>query len=157
MGRMIFNTNDLEDHFITMLRDGKFDRYNTTEGRFEIAVAVLEYDWLDIELNLQMASDPDGDGYINQIEPDYFVCAKGIHRMNAGDAWVECGYVDEVGLKPEVDWNSDEWREILLADMVNKLARYAEITGLKFDAPNFTGNEERKELEDMFMEARGIG
>ena len=130
---------DHVDFWLDEIRKGKLSEWDPVNGTFHLGVAVLEYDWIDIELNLQSANEPDGDGYTCTPELSYFCCTKGI-RDNKTEDWSDAGYLDDYGYEVEVDWNADDWPEQLERDMTEKLKEFAERFGLHYDKPNWVGD-----------------
>lgn len=83
-------------------------------------VVVLRYEWLDLELNVE------------EHNLYYFCCYRG---LRFGDP--EWASYDELDDEPEVDLMADDWTQQLFADMIVKLARFAERYNLKYDEPNW--------------------
>lgn len=131
---------DHVDFWLNEIREGKLAEWDPVNGTFHLGVAVLEYDWIDIELNLQSANEPDGDVYTCTPELSYFCCVKGI-RDNKTEDWSDAGYLDDYGYEVDVDWNADDWPEQLERDMAEKLKEFAERFGLHYDKPNWVGDE----------------
>lgn len=133
-----FNTNTTE-YYLDVLRRGFWGEgeYSPVNGTFHNGVAVLEYDWIDIELNIFTESG-DHDDYTNKVGASYFCCVKGIDD-NGNSQWSEAGYLDDFGFDVEVDWNADDWEEQLEADMERKLKAFAKKFYLKYTGPNWRG------------------
>ena len=126
--------------WLDQINSGKFSEYDSVNGEFIYGVAVLEYDWIDIELNLSTESDPDGDGYTEKMIPSYFCCVKGIDD-NGSAYWSDAGYLDDFGFDVDVYFLLDDWKEQLQADMEKKLKAFAEQFDLKYDEPNWRGSK----------------
>ena len=136
---MKFNTEDIA-YFINEIRNKKLSDFDPINGTFHLGIAVLEYDWIDIELNLQSESNDDGDGYIDKAVLSYFCYVKGIG--DDGYAyWCDAGYLDDFGLDVDVDWSCNDWEEQLRYDMETKLAEFASYFDLKYDEPNWVGDK----------------
>lgn len=129
---------DHVEFWLDEIRNGKLSEWDPVNGTFHICLAMLEYDWIDIELNLQSGCNG-YDGYTNQAELSYFCCVKGI-RDNKTEDWSDAGYLDDYGYEVEVDWNADDWPEQLKRDMAAKLKEFAERFGLHYDKPNWIGD-----------------
>jgi len=133
-----FNANTTE-YYLDVLRRGfwKEGEYDPVNGTFHNGVAVLEFDWIDIELNI-FAESGDHDGYTNKVGASYFCCVKGIDD-NGNSQWSEAGYLDDFGFDVEVNWDADDWEEQLEADMERKLEAFAWKFYLKYASPNWRG------------------
>lgn len=131
------------EKWINEIRNGKFDTWtdrDKEDGIFEKCVAVLEYPWLDIELNLSSDADSEGNDYVNRIVPSYFCCVRGMDTEDDEPTWVEGGYLDDIGYYVEVDWNADDWLDQLKADMERVITQAAKDLNLKLDEPNWYGD-----------------
>ena len=120
--------------FIHDIRTNEFmnwTEYNNEDGYVNYSTAVLELGFVDIELNINAVAE--GDGYINQPYPCYFVNVKGYD-----DDWAPAGYTDDFGYMVEVDWWAPDWIIQLERDMFNKLMEFVAEFGLKIDEPNWT-------------------
>lgn len=127
--------------FINELIDGKFDSFeewDAEEGIFETGTAILELGWVDIELNINAASNKEGAGYINKVEPSYFIRVKGIPTPGT-TCWSPAGYLDDFGYEVKVDWTNPDWEKELENDMLRTLLSAVEKLGLKIDEPNWEG------------------
>ena len=133
-----FNANTTE-YYLDVLRRGFWGEgeYDPVNGTFHNGVAVLEFDWIDIELNI-FAENGDHDGYTNKVGASYFCCVKGVDD-NGNSQWSEAGYLDDFGFDVEVDWNADDWKEQLEADMERKLEAFVWKFHLKYSGPNWRG------------------
>lgn len=128
-------------YYLPEIRNGRFDEghYDLVNGTSQWGLAVLEYDWIDVELNLFTESADDHNGYTDKVGIAYFCCVKGI-RDNKTEDWSDAGYLDDYGYEVEVDWNADDWPEQLKRDMAAKLKEFAERFGLHYDKPNWVGD-----------------
>lgn len=141
-----FDTSNIE-FYLNEIRNGKLSEFDPVNGTFHLGIAVLEYDWIDVELNLQSASEPEGDGYTCTPETSYFCCVKG--TGDNGEAyWMDAGYLDDCGYDVEVDWSADDWCVQLRNDMERKLKAFADRFGLKYNMPNFDGREHEWDVFD---------
>lgn len=94
-----FDTSNIE-FYLNEIRNGKLSEFDPVNGTFHLGIAVLEYDWIDVELNLQSASEPEGDGYTCTPETSYFCCVKG--TGDDGESyWMDAGYLDDFGYDVE--------------------------------------------------------
>ena len=136
--RKEFNANTTE-YYLDVLRRGFWGEgeYDPVNGTFHNGVAFLEYNWIDIELNI-FAESGDHDDYTNKVGASYFCCVKGIDD-NGSSQWSEAGYLDDFGFDVEVDWNADDWEEQLEADMERKLKAFASKFSLEYNGPNWNG------------------
>jgi hypothetical protein len=140
-----FDANNVE-FYLNEIRNGKLSEFDPVNGTFHLGIAVLEYDWIDVELNLQSANEPDGDGYTCEPSLSYFCCVKG--TGDDGESyWMDAGYLDDFGYDVEVDWSGNDWAEQLRNDMERKLKAFAELHDLKYNMPNF---DEREHEWDVF-------
>lgn len=116
------------------------------DGERHIGVAVLEFGYIDIELNIlteeQVSRIPCSGNKTPVI--DYFVCIKNIE-------WESDGYADQ---NVNVNWNSDNWVSQLERDMFAALEKYKDEHGYRYNRPNYgVMEEDRKLLEiDASME-----
>jgi hypothetical protein len=133
------------------LINGKFsawDEYAEINGSFDYGVAVFEMGYVDIELNICAMCNEDGTGYVNKLDPAYFICVKGFN----GD-WCDAGYLDDFGYVVNVDWAAEDWREQLKKDMFYNLMRAVKEFDLKIECPNWT---EQGHEWDVFDRIHGI-
>ena len=126
-------------YYLDTLRRGFWGEgeYDPVNGTFHNGVAILEYPWIDIELNI-FAESGDHDGYTNKVGASYFCCVKGIDD-NGNLQWSDAAYLDDFGFDVEVDWNAVDWGEQLKVDMERKLEAFAKKFGLKYTGPNWIG------------------
>lgn len=93
------------------------------DGERHIGVAVLEFGYIDIELNIlteeQVSRIPCSGNKTPVI--DYFVCIKNIE-------WESDGYAD---WNVNVNWNSDNWVSQLERDMFAALEKYKDEHGYR--------------------------
>lgn len=134
----LFNAEECK-WWLEEINDGKFREYDPINGTFVTGIAVLEYDWIDIELNLSTESELDGDGYTDDLVPSYFCCVKGI-ADNGSAYWSDAGYLDDFGYDVDVDFSADDWMTQLKTDMEKKLAAFADRFALKYDEANWIGD-----------------
>ena len=98
-------------------------------------VAMLELGFLDIEMNINTL-DREEDS-LEETVPicDYFICVK--HGEDAFD-WESFGYADDYigddGVA-HVDWAAEDWEEQLFRDMLNSLAKFAQVANERHDVP----------------------
>ena len=133
---------DLTENVVSVLADGKFptddadrwDRYLADTCRGDRVLAVIEFPYIDIELEAYTgngcepwaATDDD-----NEVSLWYAVCIRGL--CNGEDGW----NTDDWAGKCEVDFSSDNWEELLVTEMCERLKAYAERLGYSFTEPNF--------------------
>lgn len=108
------------------------------DGERYIGVAVLEFGYIDIELNIlteeQVSRIPCSGNKTPVI--DYFVCIKNIE-------WESDGYAD---WNVNVNWNSDNWVSQLERDMFAALEKYKDEHGYRYNRPNYGVMEEDRKL-----------
>lgn len=95
-------------------------------------IAVMEIGYVDIEVNLHTREQC----IINAVEGDkrpvisYFACIK--HGDSDND-WESDDYLD---YEIKIDWNADNWKELLEKDMFEALNRYVKEKGYSYDSSN---------------------
>lgn len=90
--------------------------------------AVLEKGYVDLELNIYSFEQCGKDGKKPIL--GYFCCIK---HGETDDTWESYDYIED---PVEVDWNANNWKELLKNDMGKKLEKFVEIKGFHFDEPN---------------------
>ena len=124
------------DVLIPEIRRGSFDDFDFECGRFELGVASCTVGSLSLEINVTSCGDRDTDKYVNVPVVSYFLCVRGRNEYN-DYVWGDGGYMDDHGFETEVDFNRDDWKEQLEADMITKLITIKECYWLTFDGANF--------------------
>ncbi len=134
----VFKLNGVENYIDEIIagRFNEFDDFMRKNGEFMWGTAILEYPWLDVELNISTESDTEGNGYTPQIVVSYFVCSKG-YLEDGSEDWNSEEYIDDLGYLTEVDWKADNWAELLEKDMNEKLLAYAKAAGFKLYEANW--------------------
>lgn len=123
-------TCEIGNNLRQQLAAGRADKLTLSlaEDGYLRGVAVLEYPYVDIEVNVC----PDLDG--NTIHADYFICSRDETQ------WESWGYAEEaLGFGNEearVEWLADNWEEQLKADMTDRLTQICSATGLHMYEPN---------------------
>lgn len=135
-----FNANNVE-FYLNEIRNGKLSEFDPVNGTFHLGIAFLEYDWIDIELNILSESDPNGDGYTNELVASYFCRVKGVGDDDKS-YWMDAGQLDDFGYDVEVDWSADDWRDQLQADMERKLKAFSDLFDLKYYMPNWLATKD---------------
>lgn len=138
--------------WLNEIREKKFIFYDPEYGTFERGVARLEYDWIDLELNLCTEGGRDDEEYTDQMLVSYFCNVKGINGNKYAD-WAPAGYLDDHGIECEVDWNAGDWPEQLKSDMEAKLKEFVERFDLYYDKPNWIGDDHYFDVFDKVKEA----
>ena len=95
-------------------------------------IAVMEIGYVDIEVNLYTKEQCIIDAAKEDKRPviSYFVCIK--HGDSDND-WESDDYLD---YEIKIDWNADNWEELLEKDMFEALNRYVKEKGYSYDSPN---------------------
>ena len=118
-----------------------FGDFEEENGVHRWGEAVLEFPYIDIELNL--LADWHGEKPLNKPYPCYFICSKGNTNWGS-DEWISQGYIDGIDGKYDVhvDWKAANWKEQLEKEMLDTLLRFVNDFGQKLYEPNFEpGNE----------------
>lgn len=149
-----FSINGL-DYLIPEIRRGVFDSFDPENGRFDNGVATLEVGYLSLDVNVTSCEIHDGDEYLNKPVVSYFLYVKGIDKGKK--VWGDGGYMDDVGFITEVDFNCDDWKEQLEADMVTKLIAIAEEYKLHFNTMNFFDGDTFCVMDKIFNPAYRFG
>lgn len=122
-----FHLNGVEN-LINDLRKNWMGNMEENGERY-IGVAVLEFGYLDIELNIlteeQVSRIPCSGNKAPVV--DYFVCVKNYE-------WEPDGYVES---NVNVDWKSEDWVLQLERDMFNTLEKYRDEHGYRYNRPNY--------------------
>lgn len=112
------------------------------DGERHIGVAVLEFGYIDIELNIlteeQVSRIPCSGNKTPVI--DYFVCIKNIE-------WESDGYAD---WNVNVNWNSDNWVSQLERDMFAALEKYKDEHGYRYKG-NFEVSDNIIYIPDIWL------
>lgn len=126
------------ENILRQIRNGCME-YMTRNSDPERSVALLVIGYVDIELNITAPCISDLDRPDDQTPVlEYFCCIKsGDHR----DDWVSFGYLDDLiagnpNTNVDVDWNAENWQEILEEDMFQTLDWFCDIFGFSYDHPN---------------------
>ena len=151
--------NDINgiQYWLSEIRAKKFKYWaeeDAKNGHFERGLAILEYPWADIELNIGSESIADGTGYKNEMFLSYYCCIKG--KATPEDKfgyWQELCYLDDFGFDVEVDFGSENWEQQLKEDMANKLEAFAAEYCVSLYSPNW---EDKKDENKQYYSLMGI-
>lgn len=120
---------------LDLVRNNNVSKYFSSEGDELLqevddncrGVCVLEYENIDIELNLSINLQ-------GKIFADYFVCVRW-SEVDAPGSWDSDDYVYDWVPDGEcsVDWNADNWVDLLQKDMQEKLEAYINVRDYDID------------------------
>lgn len=142
-----FNCSYL-DTYRNEIINRKLENVNEENGFAAWGVAVLEMEWIDIELNLSAVYSEADETYTSEPDLSYFICLRGLDNFNCPD-WISAGYIDHL-FPVTVDFAADDWKEKLEKEMYDVLQKVIEKYGFKTNEPNFHGDYEAIALLGIF-------
>lgn len=129
-----FSINDIEK-IIGDIRKGWLTTFYENGDPMRGA-AVLEIGYVDIEVNIFSEEQLYREGVELPEDKkkapviDYFVCVK---TDKTEDSWKDDKYIDA---KVNVDWNAENWKELLERDMFTALSNYVQEEHYSYNHPN---------------------
>ena len=134
------------ESYLEEIRAGRLDGF-VANGDGWRGIAVLQLGPVDIEVNMHSAAQVADGADEDDMRPiiSYFNCVIVEREADNTPRWESDNYLDAA---VEVDWSSEEWRNLLEQDMFKKLCYYVEKNRFSFDSETATST--KYWLEDIF-------